>query len=136
MDAAAGHTRTDADGASQTPRFAGAYDRVGKEWRNYAAALRAKWEGKFAKRGEGETARVDQGAEVDAELLDDVALHLHYGDLQQHLLATFDGDHVDDLPALRGARLRGSTAAIRVLALSPPLFVEVCVCDAVLVPAA
>ena len=53
--------------------------------------------GSLLSAAKAKVAGVDQGAEVDAELLDDVALHLHHGDLEQHLLSALHGEHVDEL---------------------------------------
>ena len=45
-------------------------------------------------------AGAELGRQVDAELLDHVALHLGDGDFQHHLLVAADGDVVDDLLAV------------------------------------
>ena len=43
-----------------------------------------------------EVARVDGGADIDAELLEERTLHLGHGDLEHHLLFALDGQQVDD----------------------------------------
>src|SRR4029079_3279322 len=56
--------------------------RVWKEWSNKSPTCGANREGKFTEGREGETAGVHESTEVDSKLLDNVAFHLHYGDLE------------------------------------------------------
>ena len=62
--------------------------------------------------GGREVAGVDDRAEVDAELLQQGALHLGDGDLQHHLLLALDGEQVDDELAVAAA---GRRLALRLL---------------------
>ena len=78
--------------------------RSGRERRQQAFAGDVDREGQVAQSGKDEIARIDQRVQIDAELLDDVALHLHDGDLEQHLLPSLHGDHVDDLAAFLAPR--------------------------------
>src|SRR5581483_9491952 len=67
----------------------------------------------LGEQGRGEVAGGDGGTQVDAELLEDRALHLGHGDLQHHLLLTLDGEQVD--------HELGVAAAGRSLILGPRL---------------
>ena len=83
--------------------------RVGYKWRNYPSALLIDWEGKFGKRGKGEVPGINQGAEIDAKLFDDVALHLNNGDFEQDLLPALHRQHVDDIGPLTARRKAAAT---------------------------
>ena len=49
---------------------------------------------------------IDDGAEIDTQLLDDAALHLDDADLEHHLILASDGQEVDDLFRLANKLLR------------------------------
>src|SRR5581483_3446366 len=96
--------------------------RAGEERGEDALARHVDGEGKIAQRSEGEIARIDERVQIDAELLDDVALHLDHRDLEQHLLAPLDSQHVDDVGRLAG--VPESAAAVSGTAVAPAVAVH------------
>ena len=52
-------------------------------------------------------APVRNTGKVDAQLLDDIALHLHDANFQKHLIRREDVQHVDDLDSILIARKIG-----------------------------
>jgi hypothetical protein len=69
-------------------------------------------QGILRQQGRSEIARVDDRADVEAELLQQAALHLGDRYLEHHLLFAIDAEHVDDELAVAGA---GGRLVLRLL---------------------
>ena len=70
--------------------------------RSVAERMAQKAEGIGGAQRDGHAGDIDRAGQIDAELLGDVAVHLGDADLQHHLLAAGDAQHVDDLLGIAG----------------------------------